>query len=202
MDNKVIVISNIGNEIFLNDNNVRIHNEIFKKSIPENIEQVAKKYDSITDELIENYKLQLIDYVEIAKKSLEVCKSKATIIYSMGISVEILLKYILMLNKAININELGKLNHNIQGMFSNITNSDIKSQLIDDIKNIEFLIDTIKTDKGKNINIREYTVYRYNHTKNSTNLLIKNPITKKEEKNVLEVLKCVENIITAKSSNL
>lgn len=158
-------------------------------------EKVEELSNRNKNSLINNYVVLININLNILEKLVEKERYKSVIIYQFGTVIEIFFKFVLLDSSSLELEKISNLKHNIPEILNSIKDNCIDYNLINTCDYINDLSKRIKKDDNKDINYIEYPNFRYNHNKDSFDLLFTKEITSKEINYIEEVIKCIKSVM-------
>ena len=153
--------------------------------LPELTEDFVSSVQTEVDKLKQNYKFLRRDICQILKIALENDITKPTIYYNLFFLIELSLKYYLLINSDLQINEVERLNHNTEELIE-------KCRQYENFDEFLFLLNKLKRYNDKKIDYSRYQHFKDNKEKGKSSLIFKLTMKAKERQTVKEVIEWLE----------
>lgn len=157
--------------------------------IPEASDIVNKIVKSNIDIIISNYVYLIADLINITMYTLTKDIVKPLIVYNTCFLVELSLKYYLIRNTKLNINEVEGKGHNIVDLMRRTKEIGL------DVDELQFLLQKFRNRENHKLDLNNYYNYKYNREIGQDKLIFDFECSDKEKKNIEEVIDWIKRYI-------
>lgn len=157
--------------------------------IPETPDIVNKIVESNIEIIISNYVCLIKDLIDITIYTLNKDIVKPLIMYNTCFLVELSLKYYLIRNAKLNIDEVEGKGHNIVELMR-------KSKEVGlDVDELQFLLQKFRNRENHRLDLNNYYNYKYNREIGQDNLIFDFKCSDKEKSNIKEVMEWIKRYV-------
>lgn len=159
------------------------------KSIPETSNIVNQIAETNINKITFNYISLIKDISKIIIYSLDENIVKPLTLFNMCFLIELSLKYYLIRNAKLNVNEVENKGHSIIELMR------ISKENGLDTDELQFLLQKFRDKDNQRLDLNNYYNYKYNREKGQESLIFDLNFTEKERKNIKDVIECIKKYI-------
>lgn len=148
---------------------------------------IAQKSNLLVDNIYNNYVVLIKDIFKIIEISLEKKISKPIILYNLFFLLELFLKFYIIKNSKMQIEEIEKNTHSIWNLIDQVN----KLNQIKKFEKIKDMIRGLKSKNGQALDLNKYYHYRYNRLIGTDNLIFDYELSELEKNKIKEVMEWI-----------
>lgn len=161
------------------------------EKIPETPYALAEVAENALETILSNY-LDLIDgSIYMSEHMVDKDIIKPLVIYNMCFLVELTLKYYLIKENGLSIDEIEGCGHDISKLINEIRRAGYEL----DINKLDFLLKKFKDKQNCNLNFKNYYNFKYNRARGEEKLIFDMKCTDEEKKNIKVVIEWIKRVI-------
>lgn len=161
------------------------------EQIPELPYVPAEVVEDTLETILSNYLALINNSIDISEYMVDKDIIKPLVIYNICFLVELVLKYYLINENGLNIDEIEKKGHDISELINEIKRAGYNLN----INRLDFLLKKFKDKQNCNLNFEKYYNFKYNRAIGEEKLIFDFKCTDEEKQNMKAVIEWIKRVI-------